>query len=127
VINTIPKEALSVTRKHFHAPNSRANVIANWRNEGRLRAIGSLTYYGGIISGKHLAAIIGVSPRGLRQMLRGDKIFMPEIRESEDGRGETWYRLNVAALPTPQPPPRLISAPEVARNCVAVTRRQTVK
>lgn len=133
MIGIPPKETASVTRQRFHAPNSRKSMLDQWRRDGRVRAIGSLTYYGGLISGKRLAAIIGISPRGLRQMLRGDPVFSPEIRESDQGRGETWYRLNHDALPPREEPPRLIRVltpaapriaapqPEESDNCAPVT------
>lgn len=135
------KEAKSVTRKQTSAPNSKQRLLAIWRRDGRMRAVGALSYYGGVLSGKRLASILGIPPRGLRPFLTGDPLFMPEIRESDEGRGETWYRLNTNALPPPEQPPRLIRAIQTAAprriqaplhvderdNCAPVTRATRVR
>ncbi len=111
----------TTARKAFYTPNGRDAVLDRWRSDGRIRAIGAITLSGGIISGIRLAAVIGVSPRGLRQLLRSDTVFVPEIRGNDEGRGETWYRLNLEALPEVLPPPPLMATLRLThskrRNC----------
>lgn len=92
-----------------YAPNALDAVQDRWRNDGRIKALGALTYHGGIMRAKHLASVLGLAPRGLRQFLLRDDLIAIEMHEGPTGRGEPWYRLNLSALPPPPevPPLRL--------------------
>lgn len=100
-------------RKQFHTPKSRAATLQHWRSDEIMRAIGAVTLNGGAISGKALSAYLGVSPRGLRQMLvRKGSPFAVEIRVGENHKDEAWYKLDPQALPAPKVLPRLRYEPE---------------
>ena len=104
-----------MSRRPFYSPNAEKALLERWRADGRIRAVGALTCAGGAMSGKHLAGVLGMSPRGLRQFLVKDDLIVVEIREVQTDkgpRGETWYRLNMRALPPPpEAPPLRIEAP----------------
>lgn len=103
-------------RRQFYAPNTRTQNLNRWRSEARVRAIGALTCHGGLMSGAHLAALLGMSPRGLRVVIARDDLITVEIRQGKSGHGETWYRLNLAAMPpVPEPPPLRLEAPKEDR------------
>ncbi len=102
-----------MARRPFYAPNAETALLERWRSDGRIRAVGALTCHGGLMSGKHLAGVLGISPRGLRQFLVKDDVITVEIHEGNKGSGETWYRLNMRALPPPtEAPPLRIAAPK---------------
>lgn len=85
-------------RKTYFQPNAISTQTRRLHSDGVVRSIGLLTCHGGAMSGKTLAVLLGMSPRGLRRFFRGTPAIQPEIRDGESGRGETWYRLDLAAL-----------------------------
>lgn len=108
-------------RRVFYTPKSKENVDRQWQAEITQRAMGALTLSGGAMRGVHLAAVLGISPRGLRPALSevlAKGLILADIRDGAGphSRGEAWYRMNYAALPPPPEVPRLrIKAPESER------------
>lgn len=105
---------LSGMAKPFYAPKSLGNTLACWRSETRIKAIGAITYRGGTISGKELGAILGVSPRALRNLLIRDGHFLVEYRSDRCHRDEAWYRIKPEAMTAPEklPPLRRAALPD---------------
>jgi len=90
----------------LYTPNSKRETLERWRRDGRLRAIGAIAHRGGTISGRELAAWLGVSPRALRQLLVKDNYFLVEYRAAPGKRDEAWYRLAPQAVePVKELPP----------------------
>ncbi len=101
-----------MSRRQFYAPNSKQNVLKGRQAAICQRAIEAAALHGGLINGIHLAGILGVSPRGLRQTLFAidelRMLFTLEIREGNQHEGQNWYRLNLKAAPKQAKPPKLI-------------------
>ena len=101
-----------MSARAFYAPNSRVETLDRWRRDGRMRAIGAITWRGGSISGKELAGILGVSPRALRHILVKDGHFSVEYRAHPGAPDEAWYRIAPESVePVPLPPLRRESLP----------------
>ncbi len=98
----------------FYAPNSKEEVLERWRKEGRMKAFGAITYRGGVISGKELAAVLGVSPRALRNLLIRDGHFLVEYRAHAGSKDEAWYRIKPESIEPPKelPPLRREALPD---------------
>lgn len=92
----------------FYAPNGKDETLDRWRRDGRMRAFGAITFRGGTISGKELAAILGVSPRALRNLLIRDGHFLVEYRAAPGHKDEAWYRVRPESIELPKelPPVR---------------------
>ena len=90
----------------FYTPNSFDETLDRWRKEGRIKAFGAIAYRGGTISGKELAAILGVSPRALRNLLVRDGHFVVEYRAKPGEKDEAWYRIRPESVePVKELPP----------------------
>jgi hypothetical protein len=98
----------------FYAPNSVKATMERWRVDGRVRAMGAICYRGGTISGKELAAILGVSPRALRHLLVKDGHFLVEYRANPGEKDEAWYKIRPASCEPPKelPPLRREALPD---------------
>lgn len=90
------------TAPAFYAPNGKEATLDRWRKEGRMKAFGAITYRGGVISGKELAAILGVSPRALRNLLIRDGHFLVEYRAQPGSKDEAWYRIKPSSIEPPK-------------------------
>lgn len=99
----------------FYAPNSKAEVLSRWRRDERLLALGAIAHRGGTISGKELAAVLGVSPRALRKLLVESGVyFMVEYRAYPGKKDEAWYRMRPESAEKPKelPPIRREALPD---------------
>jgi len=97
-----------MARRGFYAPNSKPSKLDGWRKDMVMRAVGAVALHGGTMAGRHLGGILGLSPRGLRNILiRPGSPFAVEIRMGERNRGEAWYKLDQSRLPAPPAPPPL--------------------
>lgn len=94
----------------YLAPNGRKNTLLKWRSSRRFEAYGLICATPDkMISNLALAKAIGMDPRGLRQVLEHDALFLIELR-GDKFRVSPWYRINPAHPPLvmdTMEPPRL--------------------
>lgn len=70
-----------------------------------MKAFGAIAYRGGTISGKELAAFLGVSPRALRNLLVKDGHFLVEYRAKPGEKDEAWYKIKPTSVEPPKEMP----------------------
>ena len=102
----------------FYSPNSYDATLDRWRKEGRIKAFGAIAYRGGTISGKELAAILGVSPRALRNLLIRDGHFVVEYRAHSGRKDEAWYKIMPSSIEPPKelPPVRRVGLDDGSKS-----------
>lgn len=76
------------------APNSLECTVRLWRAKRRFEAYGIITATDiKMVSNRDLATQLGMDPRGLRQVLEKDELFLVELR-GDNHRTEPWYLIN---------------------------------